>query len=99
MNILVCISSVPDTTSPINFNNNIFESDLIKLIINLKSFFFSDLVIIDNLFIQEPKFFIDILKKKPNEKGDTANTIFDDNIGLAKESILSWSEKFPKRKY
>ena len=22
-----------------------------------------------------------------------------DNIGLAKESILSWSEKFPKRKY
>ena len=48
-------------------------------------FFFSDLVIIDKLFIQEPKFFIDILKKKPNEKGDTANTIFDDNIGLAKK--------------
>ena len=67
------------------FHNNIFESDLVKLSINLKSFFFSDLVIIDKLFIQEPKFFIDILKKKPNEKGDTANTIFDDNIGLAKK--------------
>ena len=34
MNILVCISSVPDTTSPINFNNNIFDTNGITFIIN-----------------------------------------------------------------
>ncbi len=80
------------------FHNNIFESDLVKLNINLKSFFFSDLVIIDKLFIQQPKFFIDILKKKPNEKGDTANTIFDDNIGLAKKINEDLPDKiWPKK--
>ena len=34
MNILVCISSVPDTTSPINFHNNIFDTNGITFIIN-----------------------------------------------------------------
>ena len=36
MNILVCISSVPDTTSPINFNteNNAFDNTGITFIIN-----------------------------------------------------------------
>tara|TARA_B100000945_G_scaffold319249_1_gene326039 strand:+ start:202 stop:951 length:750 start_codon:yes stop_codon:yes gene_type:complete len=36
MNILVCISSVPDTTSPINFNNdnNAFDTNGITFIIN-----------------------------------------------------------------
>tara|TARA_B100001250_G_scaffold400922_1_gene412134 strand:- start:225 stop:974 length:750 start_codon:yes stop_codon:yes gene_type:complete len=36
MNILVCISSVPDTTSPINFNNenNTFDTNGITFIIN-----------------------------------------------------------------
>ncbi|MBF26172.1 MAG: electron transfer flavoprotein subunit alpha [Flavobacteriales bacterium] len=34
MNILVCISSVPDTTSPINFNDNKFDTNGITFIIN-----------------------------------------------------------------
>ncbi len=34
MNILVCISSVPDTTSPINFNDTQFNTNGITFIIN-----------------------------------------------------------------
>ena len=36
MNILVCISNVPDTTSKINFkeNNTIFDTQVVQFIIN-----------------------------------------------------------------
>mgnify|MGYP006111109399 FL=1 len=68
------------------YNKNIFESDKIVLDFNLKSLLFSDLIIINNLDIENPKFFLDIVQtnKKSLKNGEILLT-YEDNIGLAKK--------------
>tara|TARA_B100000795_G_scaffold223828_1_gene179118 strand:+ start:632 stop:1312 length:681 start_codon:yes stop_codon:yes gene_type:complete len=83
------------------YNKNIFESDKIVLDFNLKSFLFSDLIIINNLDIENPKFFLDIVQtnKKSLKNGEILLT-YEDNIGLAKKINENTPDKIwpPKKK-
>ena len=83
------------------YNKNIFESDKIVLDFNLKSLLFSDLIIINNLDIENPKFFLDIVQtnKKSLKNGEILLT-YEDNIGLAKKINENTPDKIwpPKKK-
>ena len=60
------------------YNKNIFESDKIVLNLNLKSLLFSDLIIINKLVIENPKFFLDIIQKnKKSLKNDETLLIYE----------------------
>ena len=81
-------------------NKSIFEAKIIKLNINLKSFLFEDLVIINNLEIKEPTFYLELLKKKipktDNQKKE--NEIYEDNLGLAEKVNSNLPDKiWPKK--
>ena len=82
------------------YNKNIFESDKIVLVFNLKSLLFSDLIIINNLDIENPRFFLDIVQKNKNPlKNDKTLLIYEDNIGLAKKINENTPDKiWPKKK-
>ncbi len=65
---------------------NIFEAEKIILNINFKSLFFSNLIIIKDLKIINPKFYLDVVKKKQNlEQNDDNPSLYDDNLGLAEK--------------
>lgn len=82
------------------YNKNIFESDKIVLNLNLKSLLFSDLIIINKLVIENPRFFLDIIQKnKKSLKNDKTLLTYEDNIGLAKKINENTPDKiWPKKK-
>ena len=69
------------------YYDNIFESELISIDIDLKTYFFKKLVIINSLEIDKPIFFLELIAKN----SETINTdkkkkaVFEDNIGVAKK--------------
>jgi hypothetical protein len=69
------------------YYKTIFEADILKVSFNLKSLFFSKLVLIYDLNIQNPKFFLELLLKEIKSDGKTEQVkiIYEDNIGLAKK--------------
>ena len=79
------------------YYDNIFKADKIILNINLKSILFSNLVIVNNLIIENPKFFLEIIQKSSKTEGSLA--IYDDNIGLAKKLTENSPDKiWPQKK-
>ena len=80
---------------------NIFYTKKIEINFNIRSFMFSDLVIIDKLNIDGPEFFLEIIVKKNqedkiNKEKDFANV--EDNIGLAKKINEDLPDKiWPKK--
>ena len=71
------------------YYDNIFESEKISLNYNLQSLF-TNLIVINNLTIENAKFFFELIEKSPN--------IYDDNIGVAVKKIENtpkkvWPEK------
>ena len=84
-----------------NNYKNIFYAEEIDINFNLKSFIFSDLVIINKIKIVDPEFFLEIFLKNNQleklEKGDT-KIIVEDNIGLAKKVNENLPDKvWPKK--
>ena len=78
-----------------NFYKKNFSSENIAIDIDVKSYFFEDLVIINSLSIENSIFFLEIVKnsiKKSNQKGKD-EIIYMDNIGLAEKNFL---KKEPK---
>ena len=78
-----------------NFYKKNFSSENIAIDIDLKSYLFGDLVIINSLSIENSIFFLEIVKnsiKKSNQKGKD-EIIYMDNIGLAEKNFL---KKEPK---
>ena len=74
----------------------IIESEKITLSFDLKSLLFGNLVIINNLTVENPKFFLEIIENSPKIEGSPIT--YDDNIGLAKkisENVpdKTWPEK------
>jgi len=70
------------------YYDNIFESELLSIRIDLKSYLFSKLVVINDLKIDKPTFFLELIAKKNDSGEDVRNiekAIFDDNIGVAKK--------------
>ena len=59
----------------------IFEAEKIDINFNLKTLLFDNLIIINHLRIEKPKFFLELIEKQTKSKV----SIFEDNIGLAKK--------------
>ena len=82
-----------------NYYQNIFEADKIKIFFDTKSLF-SDLIVIKNLNIINPEFFLDIRIVKDSQNFGKEKTVYDDNIGLAKKINEKTPDKIwpPKKK-
>ena len=74
-------------SNPINYKN-IFESNEIYFNIDLKTYFLNELVIINDLVIESPNFYLELVVKKNENKGNDESIekiIIEDNIGVAKK--------------
>ncbi len=83
------------------YNKNIFEAEKININLDLRSLLFSDLIIINNLNIKNPRFFLNIVQKnKKALKDDEILLSYEDNIGLAKKINEKTPDKIwpPKKK-
>ena len=80
------------------YYKNFIEFEKIILNYNLKSLF-SNLIIINNLTLENPKFFFEITEKSSAELSpNKTQKIYDDNIGAAKKIITSQPRKiWPKK--
>ena len=75
----------------------ILESDKITISFDLKSLLFSNLIIINNLTIESPKFFLEIIEN-PSKSNDSKIT-YNDNIGVADKITQNLPDKiWPKKK-
>ena len=75
----------------------ILESERIALSFDLKSLLFSNLVIINNLTVENPKFFLEIIENLP--KTEDSPITYDDNIGVAKKITENTPDKiWPDKK-
>ncbi len=91
------INKIQILNSSQNYYKNIFEAKKIIIILNTKSLF-SDLIVIKNLTIFNPEFFLDIQVIKDNKSFNKDKTIYDDNIGLAKKINEKTQDKiWPKK--
>ncbi len=82
-------------------NKNIFEAKNIKLNINLKTFLFDELVLINYLEINEPIFYLELVKKKSLNSNNQEKIIemYEDNLGLADKINSNKPDKiWPKKK-
>ena len=71
------------------YYDNLLKVEKITLNIDKKSFF-SNLIIIENLIIENPEFFLEIIKK--------THTVYNDNIGLASKITENKPDKiWPKK--
>jgi hypothetical protein len=84
------------------YYNNIFEANIITINIDLKSYLFDKLVIINHLKIENPNFYLELLVKKNVIKDVAENKkkiIFEDNIGIAKKINENLPDKiWPQKK-
>ena len=79
-----------------NYFKNIFKAEKIEINFDMNSFF-SDLILIKNLDIYDPEFFLDINIKKDNQNSDIKK-FYEDNIGLAKKINENTPDKiWPKK--
>ena len=75
----------------------ILESEKIALNFDLKSLLFSNLVIINNLTVENSKFFLEIIEN--SSKTEDSPITYDDNIGLAKKITENTPDKiWPDKK-
>ena len=80
-----------------NYFKNIFKAKKIEINFDMNSIF-SDLIIIENLNLYDPEFFLDINIKKDNQNSDIKK-FYEDNIGLAKKINENTPDKiWPKKK-
>ena len=84
------------------YYDNIFESELISIDIDLKTYFLEDLVIINDLKIDKPTFYLELIVKKSKVDKNidgTEKIIFNDNIGVAKKISENLPDKvWPPKK-
>jgi len=84
------------------YYNNIFEANIITINIDLKSYLFDKLVIINHLKIENPNFYLELLVMKNVIKDIAENKkkiIFEDNIGIAKKINENLPDKiWPQKK-
>ena len=75
----------------------ILEADKITINFDLKSLLFSNLIIINNLTIERPKFFLEIIENPP--KSNDSKITYNDNIGVADKITQNLPDKiWPEKK-
>ena len=84
------------------FYDSIFETKQVIININVKSFLFDDLVIINSLKIEKPIFYLEIIQKdnSSKEQNNDNENLYEDNIGIAKNLNENIPDKIwpPKKK-
>ena len=79
------------------FYKNTFKADKIFLNFDLNSYFFKKLIIINELKIENPEFYLEIIEKKI-KKEDKLESTFKDNIGIAEKINNEMPDKiWPKK--
>ena len=83
---LIEIEDIRILNSKGNFYQNIFKAEKISFKIDIKSLI-SELIIINNLDITNPEFYLDvkILDKKKENIDNNKETSYEDNLGLAQK--------------
>ena len=75
------------------YYNNIFEANIVSLNLDLMSYLFDKLVIVNELKIDRPNFYLELIVKKKTISENNEKVTFEDNIGIAKKI----SESLPDR--
>ena len=75
------------------YYNNIFEANIVSLNLDLMSYLFDKLVIVNELKIDRPSFYLELIVKKKTISENNEKVTFEDNIGIAKKI----SESLPDR--
>ena len=99
----IVVSGIKIKNSNPFYYEYILESEKIALNFDLKSLLFSNLIIINNLIVENPKFFLEIVEineNSPKNEGSSITPItYDDNIGLAKKITENTPDKiWPDKK-
>ena len=93
----IVVSGIKIKNSNPFYYEYILESDKIALNFDLKSLLFSNLIIINNLIVKNPKFFLEIVEINKNSSKNKDSSItpitYDDNIGLAKKITENTPDK------
>ena len=100
---LIIVSGIKIKNPNQFYYDYILESEEIVLNFDLKSLLFSNLIIINNLTVKNPIFFLDILEINENSSKNEDSTItpitYNDNIGLAKKITENTPDKiWPAKK-
>ena len=81
------------------YYKNIFEANIVSINLNLRSYFFDKLVIVNELKIDEPSFYLELIVKKNTISKSNEKIIFEDNIGIAKKISEDLPDKvWPQKK-
>ena len=96
----IVVSGIKIKNSNPFYYEYILESEKIALNFDLKSLLFSNLIIINNLIVENPKFFLEIAEINKNlSKNEDSSITYDDNIGLAKKITENTPDKiWPDKK-
>ena len=99
----IVVSGIKIKNSNPFYYEYIFESEKIVLNFDLKSLLFSNLIIINNLIVENPKFFLEIVEINKNSSKNEGSSItpitYGDNIGLAKKIAENTPDKiWPDKK-
>ena len=81
---LVEIDDIRIINSKENYYQNIFQAEKISFVFDVKSLT-SNLIIINNLNIMNPEFYLDIKILEKKEIIDNKKTSYEDNLGLAQK--------------
>ena len=81
---LVEIDDIRILNSNENYYQNIFQAEKISINFDVKSLS-SNLIIINDLHITNPEFYLDVKILKKKEIIDNKKTIYEDNLGLAQK--------------
>ena len=93
---LISIKNLEVKSSNSVYYDLIFEAKNITVKLDLNSFLSGDLRIINNLTIEEPKFYLEVVQK--NSKLDTESEsndqiVYEDNIGIAQKINQNFPDK------
>ena len=90
-----------NSNSNSNYYENIFEARKIDINFNLKSLLFDELIVINDLGIERPKIFLEIIEKNPklDKSVENRKITYEDNIGIAKKIYENLPDKiWPEKK-
>ena len=90
-----------NSNSNSNYYENIFEARKIDINFNLKSLLFDELIVINDLRIERPKIFLEIIEKNPklDKSIENSKITYEDNIGIAKKIYENLPDKiWPEKK-
>ena len=98
---LVSVTGIKILNSNSTYYKNVFEAQKIDINFNLKSLLFDELIVINDLRIERPKIFLEIIEKNPKLDKSIENTeiTYEDNIGIAKKITENLPDKiWPEKK-